>query len=305
MKQLACWASAESENVNAYAAHRCLRSGDPFLPHTSRAPTTRHPRGAPRIETYNRPGVSSWPPGSGPRQPPEQSNTAEHLHTATPPPPQQLLLLLEARRALRRSLGEDLLLDVQPLLEGALRLAPLAHEPHHAQDVVPRAGEERSEREEARRLLALGLHARTHPDRVRLALWHVRHCRSARPDPLAVDAHLARAALALAALVLDELARLRRDIAERLAQYGHRARRVVTLREFDRDRAGQPDGRRALVGRAALHLCECLALRPVLHGHGDVPPPVHGDGACGRCGRAERGGARQGHRQQAELHRTE
>merc|ERR1719240_2212937 len=102
------------------------------------------------------------------------------------------------RRLSRRHLGHQLCLAVDPMLEVVVRRAPLAHEANHAEQVVLEARDERREREESRRLLRLD-HAGPHMHLVGLTGGEAGHAHAARADPLAVDAHLARAALALAA----------------------------------------------------------------------------------------------------------
>ena len=171
-----------------------------------------------------------------------------------------LLLGREPRRLARLRRLEQLLLAVDAVLEVLARLGALLREADHPEQIILQTGHDRFGRVEARRLSRL-LHRAAHVHLKRLALWHVRHLCDAGARPLTVDANLARAALALAALVLDVLPALRRDLRERLADDRLCLQRLVALREADGDVTDEADRRRAFIGRAALNLSERLRVR--------------------------------------------
>mmetsp|Transcript_48966 Transcript_48966/g.153814 ORF Transcript_48966/g.153814 Transcript_48966/m.153814 type:complete len:291 (-) Transcript_48966:60-932(-) len=158
-------------------------------------------------------------------------------------------------------LGADALVEVFAPLPGE---RALLDEADHAENVVFEAVEKGADGEEAGRLLGFD-HRRTHKHLVSLAVREMRHSDRARTYPLPVHPHGTGATLALSALVLDELASLRRHGRERLSHRGHRAERFVALRKLDWNGARQPDGARTQVAGSPSLLRERCAAGPVLH----------------------------------------
>mmetsp|Transcript_23299 Transcript_23299/g.50239 ORF Transcript_23299/g.50239 Transcript_23299/m.50239 type:complete len:204 (+) Transcript_23299:153-764(+) len=153
------------------------------------------------------------------------------------------LLQLERER-LGELFGEDLLLElllgVDSVLEVLLLLPAVGDESNDPLGVILETVEEGADREEGRLLLRPHL-ADWHLDDVVLALGQVRgDLRHTRAHLLAVDGDFASAALALTALVLDDLSCLDSDLAEPLARQSHGDLRLARLCKLDGDVANQP-----------------------------------------------------------------
>ena len=86
----------------------------------------------------------------------------------------------------------------------------------------------------------------------------MRHLGRAGAYPLTVDAHFASAALPLATLVFDVLARLSCHFREGLSDERHRARSIVAVLKDDRDISGEANGGKALVAHSTRRLGQRL-----------------------------------------------